>query len=145
MDNPAFKYAPAGGRVYGPDGQVYWLVDLLRDIQGGGGGMAFLHGSGDPTAEVGKDGDVYLNTISGDLFKREDGSWSLLMNLVGPQGSQGEQGPPGEPGEQGPPGEPGEQGPPGRGIADITYDADTNDLVFEMTDSTEIRLPWPTP
>lgn len=134
MDNPALKYAPAGGRVYGPDGQVYWLVDLLRDIQGGGGGgMAFLHGLGDPTAEVGKDGDVYLNTTSGDLFKREGGSWSLLMNLVGPQGPQGEQGPPGG------------QGPPGRGIADIIYDADTNELVFEMTDSTEVRIPWPTP
>ena len=30
MDNPSLKYAPAGGRVYGPDGKVYWLVDLLR-------------------------------------------------------------------------------------------------------------------
>jgi hypothetical protein len=29
MDNPAFKYAPAGGRVYGPDGQVYWLKVVM--------------------------------------------------------------------------------------------------------------------
>ena len=33
----------------------------------------------------------------------------------------------------------------GRGIADITYDGDTNENVFAMTDSTEIRIPWPTP
>src|SRR5690554_4233602 len=130
MDNPAFKYAPAGGRVYGPDGQVYWLVDLLRDIQGGGGGMDFLHGSTDPGASLGKEGDVYLNTSSGDLFRKENGAWTLLMNLVGPEGQQGPRG---------------EQGPPGRGIADIAYDGDTNEIVFAMTDSTEIRIPWPIP
>lgn len=147
MSNPAERYAPAGGRIYGPDGQAYWLVDLLRDIQGGGGGgsMRFLSGDTDPDQSVGMPGDVYLNTSTGDLFRNDNGIWTLLMNLVGPQGPQGEQGPPGEPGEQGPPGEPGEQGPPGRGIANITYDADTNELVFEMTDATEIRLAWPTP
>src|SRR5690554_519670 len=135
MDNPALKYAPAGGRVYGPDGQVYWLVDLLRDIQGGGGGgggMDFLHGSTDPGASLGKEGDVYLNTSSGDLFRKENGTWTLLMNLVGPEGPEGPQGPQGE---QGPP------GADGRGVADIKYDGDANELVFVMTDDTEIRIP----
>ena len=140
MDNPALRYAPAGGRVYGPDGQVYWLVDLLRDIQGGGGGgMDFLHGSTDPGASLGKDGDVYLNTSSGDLFRKENGAWTLLMNLVGPEGPEGPQGPQGQQGQQGPP------GADGRGVADIKYDSGTNEIVFVMTDDTEIKLPWPTP
>ena len=120
-------------------------------VVGGGGGVNFLSGDSDPTPDVGSSGDVYLNTTTGDLFKKDGDSWNLLMNLVGPQGPQGpqgEQGPKGDPGDQGPKGDkgdPGEQGPPGRGIADIIYDADTNELVFEMTDSSEVRIPWPTP
>ena len=148
------------GRVTAPrdaNDTIHFILAQQVPVIPVSGGMAFLHGPGDPTAEVGKDGDVYLNTTSGDLFKREGGSWSLLTNLVGPEGPegpQGEQGPPGEQGpqgeqgEQGPEGPQGEQGPPGadgRGIANIAYDGDTEELVFEMTDSTEIRIPWPTP
>src|SRR5690606_41840872 len=108
-------------------------------VVGGGGGVNFLSGNSAPTPDVGSSGDVYLNTTTGDLFKKDGDSWNSLMNPVGPQGPQGPQG------AQGSQGPPGEQGPPGRGIADRTYDADTNELVFSMTDSTEIRLPWPTP
>lgn len=136
MSNPADRMSPMSGKVYGPDGKVYWLTDLLQGA-GGGAAMQFLYGDGDPTPDLGRDGDVYLNTSSGDLFKREDGDWTLLMNLVGPQGPQGQQGPRGQQGPQG------EQGPPGRGIADITYDEDADELVFLMTDDTEIRLSWP--
>lgn len=117
-------------------------VEIVGNGGGGGGGVNFLNGTTDPTSDIGADGDVYLNTNSGDLFKKEGGEWSLLMNLVGPQGPQGEQGPQGDQGPQGPPGADGEDG---RGIDDITYDSDTNELVFSMSDSTEIRLPWPTP
>src|SRR5690554_1011695 len=98
--------------------------------------MRFLSGATNPTSSDGQPGDVYLNTSTGDLFRNDNGTWTLLMNLVGPEGPEGPQGPQGE---QGPP------GADGRGIADIAYDGDTNELVFEMTDSTEIRIPWPTP
>jgi len=101
--------------------------------------MDFLHGSTDPGASLGKDGDVYLNTSSGDLFRKENGAWTLLMNLVGPEGPEGPQGPQGQQGQQGPP------GADGRGVADIKYDSGTNEIVFVMTDDTEIKLPWPTP
>ena len=130
MSNPADLMSPMSGKVYGPDGKVYWLTDLLQGARGGPT-MQFLHGASDPATDLGRDGDVYLNTASGDLFKKESGTWALLMNLVGPEGPQGQQG------TQGPP------GADGRGVADITYDADTNEIVFAMTDDTEIRLPWP--
>src|SRR5690606_7027656 len=119
--------------------------------------MRFLSGATDPTSSDGQPGHVYLNTSTGDLFRNDDGTWTLLMNLVGPvgpEGPQGPQGPEGPEGPQGPQGPEGPQGPQGaqgpavadwRGVADITYDGDTNELVFEMTDSTEIRIPWPTP
>jgi|SRR5690625_1736747 len=136
-------------KFLGADGQVVHVSPSnplpIAGGGGGGGGMDFLHGSTDPGASLGNEGDVYLNTSSGDLFRKENGAWTLLMNLVGPEGPEGPQGPQGQ---QGPQGEQGEQGPPGddgRGIADITYDGDTNELVFEMTDSTEVRIPWPTP
>src|SRR5690606_37059154 len=113
------------------------------DIQGGGGGeMDSLHGSTDPGAYVGKEGDGYLNTSTGDMIRMEHGAWTLLMNRVGPEGPEGPQGAQGPQGSQG---EQGTTGADGRGIADIAYDGDTNELVFEMTDSTEIRIPWPTP
>src|SRR5690554_4104320 len=122
-------------KFLGTDGQVVHVspsnpLPIAGGGGGSGGGMDFLHGNTDPGASLGKEGDVYLNTSSGDLFRKENGTWTLLMNLVGPQGQQGPRG---------------EQGPPGRGIADIAYDGDTNEIVFAMTDSTEIRIPWPIP
>src|SRR5690606_20109468 len=125
-------------KYLGADGEVVYVspsnpIPTAGGGGGGGGGMDFLHGDTDPTGALGKEGDVYLNTSSGELFRKENGSWTLLMNLIGPQGRQGQQG------QQGPP------GADGRGVADITYDGDANELVFEMTDSTEIRIPWPTP
>src|SRR5690606_22411981 len=124
-------------KYLGADGEVVY-VSPSNPIPtvgggGGGGGIDFLHGSTDPGASLGKEGDVYLNTSSGDLFRKENGAWTLLMNLVGPQGPQGQQG------QQGPP------GADGRGVAEIKYDGDTNELVFVMTDNTEISIPWPTP
>lgn len=126
-------------RAFNPDSRAL-KVEIVGGGGGGGGGVNFLSGTTDPTSDIGADGDVYLNTNSGDLFKKEGGEWGFLMNLVGPQGPQGEQGPQGPQGEQG---EQGPQGPAGRGISDITFDGETNELVFMMTDDTEIRIPWP--
>ena len=47
-------------------------------------------------------------------------------------------------GEQGPPGESGTDGQDGRGITDITYDSETSEFVFTMSDNTEIRVVVPT-
>jgi len=108
--NPADSMTPSSGKIYGPDGNVYWLTEILSGGSGGGG-MNFLSGEQDPDAEIGNSGDVYLNTTSGDLF-RKNGDWSLEVNLVGPQGPEGPQG------EQGPEGPQGEQGPQGPAGAD---------------------------
>lgn len=118
-------------------------VEVLGGI--GGSNMRFLNGVTDPTPDIGAPGDVYLNTTSGDLFKNDNGTWNLLMNLVGPQGPKGDtgpEGPQGEQGPQGPKGDPGADGADGVGIEDITSDG-TN-VIFHLSDGTTKEIPWPT-
>ncbi len=43
-------------------------------------------GSGVPNNAVGKDGDQYVNTATGDLYIRASGTYSLAMNLKGQSG-----------------------------------------------------------
>ena len=133
-------YPARSGRLIGEDGEIYNLVDLLQNIgSGGGASMRFHFGEGAPDSSLGAPNDVYLNTTNGDFYQNQNGTWNLIGNLRGPQGPQGPQG------EQGPSGADGQDGADGRGVDNITYDAETNELVFHMTDSTEIRLPFPTP
>lgn len=119
------KYPAQSGRVIGEDGQLYNIVELLQNGGGGGASMRFHFGEGTPDASLGAPGDVYLDTDSGDFYQNQNGTWNIIGNLKGPQGPAGA------------------DGADGRGIDDITFDADTNELVFHMTDSTEIRVPLP--
>jgi hypothetical protein len=43
----------------------------------------------DPNSDFGKDGDLYLNYVSWDVFGRENGVWTLLGNIKGEQGIAG--------------------------------------------------------
>lgn len=115
--------------VLSEDGKAL-RVEILGEI--GGSSMRFLSGTTNPTPEIGVPGDVYLNTSSGDLFKNDNGTWNILMNLVGPQGPQGDPGPKGDPGAD---------GADGVGIEDITSDG-TN-ITFHLSDGTTKVIPWP--
>lgn len=78
-------------------------------------------------------------------FEGTEEEWlESLKGEPGPQGPQGPKGDKGDPGEQGPPGENGADGQDGRGITDITYDSETSEFVFAMSDGTEIRVEVPT-
>lgn len=50
-------------------------------------GFDFLTGNGAPGSSIGQDGDVYLDNITGDFYKKVSGSWSKQTNLKGPMGS----------------------------------------------------------
>jgi hypothetical protein len=80
----------------------------LDYIGGGGGGSAWLNGTGAPDAGDGEDGDYYLDTDTGDVYARAAGAWELEGNIKGPEGAVGPAGPAGEastvPGPVGPPG-----------------------------------------
>lgn len=79
---------------------------------GGGSSMRFIPGEGEPGADIGAPGDIYLDTDSGDLYANKNGTWSVEINLKGPQGEPGEPGPAGSDGSDGADGEDGADGFP---------------------------------
>ena len=81
------------------EGTLRQIVDLLQDLEGGAS-MEFLFGPTAPEDTTGKSGDVYLNTVNGDFYKKTD-AWTKIGTLMGPQGEQGPQGDPGPKGDPG--------------------------------------------
>ncbi len=75
-------------------------------------------GSGVPDPAYGKEGDIFIDVVTADVFVRGADSWTRTgnirttaqENLMGDPGEQGEQGEAGAQGEQGAPGEPGSDG-----------------------------------
>ncbi|MFA8438177.1 immunoglobulin-like domain-containing protein [Pueribacillus sp. YX66] len=49
-------------------------------------------GEGEPSDELGNNGDSYLDLITGDLYKRDSNSWNKIGNLKGADGAPGEPG-----------------------------------------------------
>lgn len=103
---------------------------------GGGSIMRFISGEGAPGPDEGAPGDVYLNTVNGDLYTNKNGTWTLELNLKGPKGDPGERGPAGidgADGAQGPKGDPGEDGSNGSDGADgFPTEAEWNALVARV-------------
>lgn len=61
-------------------------------------------GAGVPADATGKDGDMWLNTTTGDVYQRQSGVYVLVADISGPAGSAGPAGPAGSQGSPGPPG-----------------------------------------
>ena len=87
-----------------------------RDGRDGRDGKDVLNGKVNPEPTQGKDGDKYVNTETGDVFVKNNGTWEKEGNIKGPKGDKGEKGLQGERGQdgaQGPRGPQGEVGPQG--------------------------------
>ena len=76
----------------------------------GRNGAELLSGTKAPEAKDGKDGDTYIDATTGDVYKKENGTWDKIGNIRGPQGLKGEDGVAGPQGPQGPKGDKGAQG-----------------------------------
>ena len=115
-------------------------------------GHEWLTGNADPNSSVGQDGDLFLNTATGDYFRKSAGVWLFVGNLQGPEGLPGSPGQNGVgiltavnngngtftlffsdgsqfttsnlTGPAGDPGAPGQPGDPGAGITQITDNGD---------------------
>ena len=58
-------------------------------------------GQGKPNNTLGKDTDLYIDSNTGDLYTKENGSWSLTMNIKGEDGKDGQDGQNGSNGSSG--------------------------------------------
>ena len=76
-------------------------------------GSKWYDGAGSPNNSIGIEGDYYINTINGDIFKFTLSQWDRIGNIRGSRGKTGERGPIGLTGPEGPQGPRGEQGPEG--------------------------------
>ncbi|HEX1436945.1 TPA: G5 domain-containing protein [Streptococcus pneumoniae] len=102
-----------GNGKYDPDvDEVISTADILNGNNGANGaaghdgrdgrnGAELLSGVTAPTSKDGKDGDTYIDANTGDVYKKENGSWNKIGNIRGPQGTAGEKGATGEKGEKG--------------------------------------------
>ena len=94
------------GNLMGPTGATGAQgIQGIQGIQGntGANGATWFSGSGVPSSGLGSSGDYYLDTVSGNVYKK-NGSWSVIGNLMGPQGPKGDKGDKGDTGAQGTPG-----------------------------------------
>jgi hypothetical protein len=81
-----------------------------------GEGTRWYNGSGVPSNELGINGDFYLDLLSGNIYNKVSGFWTVVANIMGlqgPKGDTGAQGPQGLKGDKGDTGDIGSQGPKG--------------------------------
>jgi hypothetical protein len=81
-----------------------WM--FVADLKGATGpaGATWHTGSGVPASLLGVEGDLYLDAVTLNVYKKSGSTWSVVVNLLGPQGPVGETGPTGPQGPQGLPG-----------------------------------------
>ena len=78
----------------------------------GNPGQAIMSGVGVPVNPA-QEGALYVNLLTGALYKMISGTWVVESNILGPQGPIGPQGPKGATGPQGPQGIQGPKGDAG--------------------------------
>jgi len=83
-----------GGSYDGGTGVITFTSDdglgfSTGDVRGADG-ATWLTGSGVPASGLGDDGDLYLDTATGDYYTKAAGSWSLTGNLKGDKGDTGD-------------------------------------------------------
>lgn len=79
-------------------------------------GESLLTGKGEPSSDLGKDGDSYVDTETWDYYTKADGKWTKAGNFKGNKGDKGDTGatgPKGDTGAKGDKGDTGLQGPKG--------------------------------
>lgn len=101
--NPVLEEGEAGveldtGRFKMGNGVDAWnVLDYSSGVQGdpGADGSVWFDGSVEPADGLGADGDYYLDTSEGDVYRKDAGAWAIVGNITGPQGETGPIGPPG--------------------------------------------------
>ena len=72
--------------------------DVLNGVNGENGasgrdgrnGSELLSGNIAPTPKDGKNGDTYIDSSTGDVYRKQNGAWNKTGNIRGPQGAKGD-------------------------------------------------------
>ncbi|WP_419991766.1 G5 domain-containing protein [Streptococcus mitis] len=72
--------------------------DVLNGVNGENGasgrdgrnGSELLSGNIAPNPKDGKNGDTYIDSSTGDVYKKQNGAWNKTGNIRGPQGAKGD-------------------------------------------------------
>jgi hypothetical protein len=81
--------------IYGPKSLLGWGIGTsILGPQGPAGtngtdGSVWRNGVGVPSNALGVDGDYYLNDTNGDVYLKAGGTYSVVANILGPQGPAG--------------------------------------------------------
>lgn len=76
-------------RWYEPLGQY---VDVALDFEGGSAGSVWRAGSGAPSDSLGANGDFYLDSANGDVYRKALDVYTFQTNLHGADGADGSDG-----------------------------------------------------
>ena len=124
--------------IQGPAGRDGRDGAAGRDGRDGRDGKDVLNGKVNPEPKQGKDGDKYVNTETGDVFVKNNGTWEKEGNIKGPKGDKGAEGPRGPQGEVGPQGTQGLKGEKGEDgkTPEVTVkpgkDGNSSDIIFTV-------------
>ena len=132
------------------------LCDIYTGIEDGTlDGSEWYVGSGVPSDANNNDGDLYLDSDNGDVYKKVAGTWGVAVaNIKGANGTNGTNGTDGTDGTDGNDGNDGPQGPPGPagslswfetgdpgGNLNVSLDTNEGWLMQKTSDVTSFLLP----
>lgn len=91
------------------------LEELKGDVSVGEGvagerGFGWIVGENNPISSQGRNGDLFLNSTTYEIFEKVNDNWNSLGIIKGEQGLKGQKGDKGDKGDVGPKGERGENG-----------------------------------
>lgn len=86
---------------YGPKTEEGWSHSVNLVGAAGQNGKTILNGHGAPTAEIGTEGDFYIDTSHYFIYAKTQNGWGNGINLKGSEGSSGMAGAPGVNGTNG--------------------------------------------
>lgn len=101
--------------IYQKNSNAWQLTENIMGTQGpsganGANGSLWYTGSGTPSAGLGANSDLFLDTVTANIYQKTNNNWQLTENIMGTQGPAGAQGPQGPQGSQGPEGPQGPEG-----------------------------------
>ena len=89
--NGDFYFDKTSGNIYEKSGGI-WLNIANLSGDDGLNGTTWYSGSTTPSSSIGSQGDFYLNTTDGTLFKKQSSVWVSIANIMGKDGADGEDG-----------------------------------------------------